>query len=79
MVHGTIHIGRGTIGFPRHMDRAAGHMDFFAIHTDRFPIHTDLFRDPHRFGFGIESSGFPFKWARSQSIRPGIGSVLRFL
>jgi hypothetical protein len=25
MGHGTIHIGRGTIGFPRDMDHAPGH------------------------------------------------------
>jgi hypothetical protein len=38
MDHGTIHIGRGTIGFPRDTDRAPGHMNFFATHTDRFAI-----------------------------------------
>ena len=36
MNHAVIRIGRGTIPFPRDMERAA-------IHTDRFPIHTDLF------------------------------------
>jgi len=34
--HGIIRIGRGTIGFPRDMDRVP-------VHTDRFFIRMDLF------------------------------------
>ena len=43
MDHGAIHIDRGTIGFPSHMDPAAIHMNRFSIHTDLSAILMDYF------------------------------------
>jgi hypothetical protein len=42
MDYGTIHIGRGTIGFPRHMDRAPGQTDLCLIQTDFRRTDTDV-------------------------------------
>ncbi len=36
-------MNRGTIGFPRDMDRAAVHTDRFSIHTDLFAIRMEFF------------------------------------
>jgi hypothetical protein len=43
MDHGTIHIGRGTIGFARHMNHAPVHMMVFVIHMNHFGMQMNQF------------------------------------